>query len=199
MKANALVAVVLGVWAWGGSVGIGQQEKPAAPKTAKTAKKAPSPNEFRLTVVTRTGSGNKYGRVGHNKTKIFVSINGSDTNSHRLHNRGHDDFQVGAIDTFEKLRFDYPIDEIKFIQVKVEGDDMWNCEWISFQFFKGGKQSKVYKFPVNRFLSGASEKKVFRVVSSVQFKLTPTLEGPAETAKRAEKAKPAEKEPTKVE
>jgi len=136
MKANGLIILVLCMCACVGSVGIGQQEKAAKTKTAKTAKKAPSPNEFRLTVVTRTGSGNKYGRVGHNKTKILVAINGSDTQRRRLHHRGHDDFQLGAIDTFEKLRFDYPMDEIKLLQVEVEGPDRWNCEWISFQFFK---------------------------------------------------------------
>jgi len=190
MNAVKWVAVALCVWAWGGSLAVSQQEKPAKPKAAKSAKKAPSPNEFRLTVVTRTGSGNRYGGAN---ARIYVVINGDNEHRRILDNPKWDDFQVGAIDTFKNLRFDYPIDEIKSIQIKSESDDLWKCEWITFQFFKGGKQSKVYKFSPNRFVSAGPEKKAFHAVPFLEFKLTPKLEDPVEAAK------PAAKQPTTVE
>jgi hypothetical protein len=190
MNATKWVAVALCMWAWGGSVAVSQQAKPAKPKSTKAAKKPPSPNEFRLTVVTRTGSGNKYAGAG---AKIYVVINGDNEHRRILDNPKFDDFQVGAIDTFKNLRFDYPIDEIKSIQIKSESSDMWHCEWITFQFFKDGRQSKVYKFAPNRWLSAGIKGKAFKVVPFVEFKLTPKLEDPAEAAK------PAEKEPAKVE
>ncbi len=190
MNAIKWIVIALCVWAWGGSVAVSQQAKPATPKPTKTAKKPPSPNEFRLTVVTHTGSGNKYAQ---SVAKIYVIINGDDEHRQRLHKRNWSGFQNGATDTFANLRFDYPIDEIKTIKVKTESADMWHCEWITFQFFKDGKQSTVYKFAPNRWISSGIKGKAFKVVPFVEFKLTPKLEDPVEAAK------PAAKQSTTVE
>ncbi len=184
MNAVKWIAVALCVWAWGGSVAVSQQEEPTAPKAAKSPKKPPSPNEFRLTVVTHTGSGNKWAQ---SVARIYVIINGDDEHRQRLNKPKWSGFQNGATDTFANLRFDYPIDEIKTIKVKTESADMWHCEWITFQFFKGGKQSKVYKFTPDRWLSTGIKKRAFKVIPFVEFKLTPKLEDPVKAAKPAAK------------
>jgi hypothetical protein len=129
--------------------------------------------------------------------KIYVIINGDDEHRQRLHKRNWSGFQNGATDTFANLRFDYPIDEIKTVKVKSETPDMWYCEWITFQFFKDGKQSKVYRFAPDRWISAGVKAKAFKVIPFVEFKLTPKLEDPVETDKPGNK--PGENPATRTE
>ena len=51
---------------------------------------------------------------------------------------------------------------------------------LSYEFFQKGLQSREYKFKPDRFLSAAKEKKAFKPVSQLDFKLavTPVLAPP---------------------
>jgi hypothetical protein len=156
-----------------------QKKNPPAPKGKTKAKaKAKADDRLTLTVVTKTGRTNKFARA--NKIKIFVLLNADTAHKTQLLNPRKNNFELGATDTFKNIPVNLPLDQIESIRVAVEGDDMWHCESISFQFFQKGLQSREHKFTPDRFLSSAKEKKAFKPVSQLDFKLTPTLAPPGD-------------------
>lgn len=174
------------------SLGSAQEKKSApapnekqAPAEKKPAPKAKEPDDrLMLTVVTRTGGTNKFARA--DKIQIFVLINGDREHKHRLFNPKKNNFELGATDTFANIPIDMPLEKIESIRLAAEGDDMWKCETISFQFFQKELKSRLYKFNPARYVSAAKEKKAFASTPSLDFKLTvkPVLAPPeAETKK----------------
>jgi hypothetical protein len=161
------------------------KKKPPAPKGRAKAK-AKADDALTLTVVTKTGRTNKFARA--NKIKIFVLLNADPAHQTQLLNPRKNNFELGATDTFKNIPVNLPLDKIESFRLAVEGDDMWHCESISFQFFQQGLESREYKFKPDRFLSTAKEKKAFKPVSHLDFKLAaaPTLappEAPMDAAK----------------
>jgi hypothetical protein len=156
-----------------------QNKNPPAPK-GKAKAKGKLDDRLTMTVVTKTGRTNKFARA--NKIKIFVLLNGDTAHKTQLLNPRKNNFELGATDTFKNIPVNLPLEEIESIRLAVEGDDMWHCESISFQFFQKGLKSREYKFTPDRFLSSAKEKKVFKPVAQLDFKLaTPTLTGDGQT------------------
>jgi len=152
---------------------VAQEARPDAPARKDAAKpegeKKPARDELTMTVVTKTGAVSK--RAKADQLKVFVTINGDETQKVQLDNRKKDDFELGASDTFKNLRVKVPIEEIKTIRLSVEGKDMWKCESISFQFFQNDTQSQKFKFNPGRYLSEEKEKKGFNATTHVDFKL----------------------------
>jgi hypothetical protein len=124
-----------------------------------------------MTVITRTGKRNQRARA--TKLKVFVVINGDTRHKTRLNHRNRDNFELGATDTFKNIPIELPLEEIETIRLAVEGDDMWHCESISFQFSQKDQKSRLYKFHPDRYLSGAKEKRGFNATRLIDFKLKP--------------------------
>lgn len=172
-----------------------------ANSTSETSKpKPPSKDALTMTVVTKTGKVNKFAAT--NGLKVYVIFNGDPMHKVQLDNPRKNDLELGATDTFKNLPVDVPLDEIKTLVLAVEGNDMWKCEFISFQFFQKGMQSREYKFSPDRFLSGSRERKKLNATTHLEFKLTtkPTLAPPdaaAKPGKSDEKSTTNEKPGTK--
>jgi len=175
----------------GSSVVFAQAEKKppvskdaAKPAVKKPTEKAEADDKLTMTVVTKTGGTNKFARA--DKVQIFVLVNGDRDHKQRLYNPKKNNFELGATDTFEKIPINVALEKIETLRLVAEGDDMWKCDSISFQFFQKGLQTKQYKFNPGRYLSAAKEKKAFATTPSLDFKLTvkPVLTPPEEETKK---------------
>lgn len=155
-----------------------------------SAKKKKDDDAITMTVVTKTGSLNKNARA--DAIKIFVLLNGDTDHKTRLKDPKKDNFELGATDKFQKIPVKLPLDQITSIRLAVEGDDMWKCETISFQFFQGESQSKLYKFSPGRYLSAGKERKGYKAVKLLDFKLNPAPKlAPPDSSDEEDSEKPS--------
>ena len=162
-------------------------QPPAKPK-AKEKPKVQDP--LVLKVATTTGQGNKFAGTGGNK--IYILVNGEPGKKYHLTNKNKP-FQRGATDKFQ-LKLDIDPAEIESLRLVNESNDMWKCETITFQFFKAGKESKVFKHAPAQYLSAEGEKKALHAKPYIDFKMKVTLEEPkpkTEEGKGKEKDEPA--------
>jgi hypothetical protein len=195
MKRRAVPLVVLIA---GALLLFGQADgkSPSAKEPAKGSKEEQAGDALTLTVITRTGKRNRHARAL--KLKVFVVINGDTGHKTRLNNRNRDEFELGATDTFKDIPIKLPLEEIETIRLAVEGDDMWHCESISFQFSQKDQKSRLYKFHPDRYLSGAKEKTGFNATRLIDFKLKPAPELTApDTIAEEEKSDEASKKDAK--
>ena len=137
---------------------------------------------------TKTGTRNKNATAN---AEMYLLINGDPEHKFRLDNPRHDDFKLGATDTFKNLPVNMPLEKIKSIRIESAGADLWYCESISIQFFQKKLQSREYKFPCGRYISAARENKAFNATPFVDFKIakTPVLAPPEVKEQPAEKEK----------
>jgi len=145
------------IWRWGPRAEGVAERIPAAARPpgrskppAARAKPAPG-TEFTMTVTTQTGSRK---HSGTDNVKPAVLINGDPKHQAVLDNPGVNDFELRAVNTFESLKFRYPVSEVeKVVLTVLKGDDAWELRTIAFQFFQGSRQTRRYVFPVNRWFS----------------------------------------------
>jgi len=147
-----------------------KKEKPKKPKIK---------DPLVIKISTQTGQGNKYAGSGANK--VFILINGEPEKKYHLTNKSKP-FQRGALDKFQ-LDTDLDPATIESVRLVNESDDMWKCETITFQFFKGGKESKLLRHTIGQFISNAHERKALHAKPYVDIKMKVLLEEPKPPAK----------------
>src|SRR5262245_18229509 len=133
-----LVALIAGTILF---FGVPDGKSLSAKEPAQGSKTQKAGDALTLTVVTRTGKRNPHARAS--KLKVFVVINGDTRHKIQLDNRNRDDFELGATETFKNLPVKLPLKEIDSIRLAVEGDDMWHCDSINFQFSQKDQKSPL--------------------------------------------------------
>jgi antitoxin component YwqK of YwqJK toxin-antitoxin module len=130
-----------------------------------SGEKLPEP---KLVIITRTGNGKNANSDGSSPHAHIIGLDGSRSSLGPLNNIEVDDREAGSTDIFS-LPFDYPVSEIRGVELEAKANDAWRVETISFQFFADGKKSKPYAFEVNQWFS--AEKKDFREIGALKSKV----------------------------
>jgi hypothetical protein len=146
----------------------------AEQETRPAAADEPKDEAFMLKVVTRTGREKNAGTDG---MRVLVYINGKEELCFELDQRGVDDFEQGAVNTFEGLLVKLPLKDVRGILLRVEGGDAWKLDRIAFQFSQGDRKSKLYTFKVERWMSAELRdlKGIEGCVQSIPFKIRPEV------------------------
>jgi hypothetical protein len=132
-------------------------------------------NSITLRVITKTASNPPEADMDGG-LQAYVAINGDLANKQELDTEKND-FEPGQTDTFN-LKFKYPIKDIKFILLDVEGTDEWLCESIAFQFIKGEKKSRIYKYDENIWFSEEFKDKIkYHAIKAKEYKVNPYEDG----------------------
>jgi formylglycine-generating enzyme required for sulfatase activity len=135
------------------------------------------PGFFLLTVMTKTGDGKRHGT----DDGVFMRVNGLERLKVGLNNKGNDR-ERSAIDRYNKLRIDYPLSQVRFIEIVFNGNDAWFLEKIALKFTSGNKESRIYSRDVNRWFStqGVDRKNPeMRALIRARFPIRPVLDRPA--------------------
>lgn len=118
----------------------------------KQPNKVDQDDRYTLTVITKTGLGMYDPSDGSDRVRIFVFLGSDDGGKQELQSAG---FGRGSEIRFEGIEFDYPLEKIDKISFLCQGGtDAWGMESVSFQFFKGHRQSKLYIFDERTSFSG---------------------------------------------
>lgn len=115
----------------------------------KNTTKAIPESELILQITT-----GKKKNAGTNALKIYVQINNDEGPKFYLNKPNHNDFEEGATDTYDGMKFKLPLDKLKkFIIGAESGNDAWLMRKFAFQIKQGNKISDLVEYKTNTWIS----------------------------------------------